>query len=185
MGKKFGIGLLSLFIFSATFKLFCMPATDGTQAMPTGMPTPPDAGQAAVGMPTPPDAGQAAVGMPTPPDAGQAAAGMPTPPVTTDASQAAAQPTTPTDNIKPEQLGEFEVKEDQPPLAQNQDAEIRKLVNKSNELSKQINDIATKINEIRDKAFNTFSTLNDSIDAFYQKMGSEFGKTKELLTEQK
>jgi hypothetical protein len=176
MGKKFGIGLLSLFIFSATFKLFCMP--------PAGMPaaamsTPPDASQTAA-MSTPPDASQTAA-MPTPPDAGQAAI----PPVTPDASQAGAQPTAPADNIKPEQLGEFEVKEDQPPLTQNQDAEIRKLINKSNELSKQINDIVNKINEIRDKAFNTFSTLNDSVDAFYQKMGSEFGKTKELLTEQK
>jgi peptidoglycan hydrolase CwlO-like protein len=160
MGKKFGIGLWSLFIFSATFKLFCMPAAgmpaaDETQAMPMGMPTPPDSGQTAI------------------------------PPVTPDTNQAVAQPTAATDNIKPEQLGEFEVKEDQPPLAQNQDAAIRKLVNKSNELSKQINDIVNKINEFRDKAFNTFSTLNDSVDAFYQKMGSELGKTKELLTEQK
>jgi hypothetical protein len=114
------------------------------------------------------------------------AAGMPTPgmPTTPDAGQAAMQPT-PTDNIKPEQLGEFEVKEDQPPLAQTQDTEIRKLLNKYNELSKQINTVVDEIKDIRDKAYNLFSTTNNSASDFLEKIGSDFGKTKELLTEQK
>ena len=90
-----------------------------------------------------------------------------------------------TEEVKSEQLGEFQIDENQPEVMKGKDSNIRNLINKSNELSKKINDVAKQINEIRDKAFNKFSDINNSLDAFYQKVGFESGRAKELLKEQK
>lgn len=100
-------------------------------------------------------------------------------------TQPTAATVTTAEEIKPEQLGEFQLDENQPEIVKDKDPNIRKLVNKSNELSKQINDIAKQINETHDKAFNRFSEINNLLDAFYQKIGFESGRAQELLKEQK
>lgn len=129
--------------------------------MPTEMPT-----QSTAEMPVQPTEGQQPVEvMPST---------QPTPAAVTTAEE-----------IKPEQLGEFQLDENQSEIVKDKDPIIRKLVNKSNELSKQINDIAKQINETHDKAFNKFSEINNLLDAFYQKIGFESGRAKELLKEQK
>ncbi|KKQ11710.1 MAG: hypothetical protein WCS92_04740 [Candidatus Babeliales bacterium] len=104
-----------------------------------------------------------------------------------EAVASTAQPATAatTEEVKSEQLGEFQIDENQPEVMKGKDSNIRNLINKSNELSKKINDVAKQINEIRDKAFNKFSDINNSLDAFYQKVGFESGRAKELLKEQK
>lgn len=101
------------------------------------------------------------------------------------ASTAQVAPTATTEEVKTEQLGEFQIDEHQSEVMKGKDSNIRNLINKSNELSKKINDVAKQINEIRDKAFNKFSDINNSLDAFYQKVGFESGRAKELLKEQK
>lgn len=108
---------------------------------------------------------------------------LPQPGYNTPAAQPVAAETT--EEVKAEQLGEFKIDDSQLEVMKGTDSNIRILINKSNELSKKINDIAKQINDIRDKAFNKFSEINNSLDAFYQKIGFESGRAKELLKEQK
>jgi hypothetical protein len=133
---------------------------EAPEAEPTPTPAP--------GMPTTPTP---APGMPTTPTP---APGMPaTPP----------QPTGPSEEVAPEQLGEFEVKEDLPDITKNVDPKVITLIQKANELSKQINEIATDMQNMRDDLFNKFTDINNTLDTFYQKTSSDWGKARESLKE--
>jgi hypothetical protein len=179
MGKEPGMNkfVLCNFLFAISFfvmlKLFSMPEATETPsevpAQPTEMPSQMPAQTAETpGQPTA-QPGQMPVQSAT----------MPTQPG--DAAPASQ----PAEEVKPEQLGEFKIDENQPEIMQDKDLNIRNLVNKSNELSKNINDTAKQISEIRDKAFNKFSEINNALDTFFQKVGFESGRVKELLKEQK
>lgn len=145
-------------------------------------------------MPPPPDA--SAMGdtaappvMPPPPDASAmgttAAPPVIPPPPDASAMGSMAAPTAPDVPVVPEQLGEFEVKEDQAGLVQKPDVAIINQVKKSNEISKQMKDVADDIAKIRDDVLAKSALINNKLDDLYQKVGLESGKIKELLTEEK
>lgn len=98
---------------------------------------------------------------------------------------AQAQPAAPYEEVKSEQLGEFEVKEDLSEIIKNVDPKIIILIRKSNEINKQINEITTDIQNMRDNLFNKFTDTNSMLEAFYQKIGFECGKIKESFKEDK
>ncbi len=164
--------------FLVTARLFSMPGTDTVPVQPDTS-AQPDASAQPTGMPTQPDASAQPTGMPGP--SADASAQMPAQPPAVPQPQAAPA----ADEVKPEQLGEFQLDENQPDIMKDKDKNIRNLVKKSNELSKQIAAIADKIKEMRDNVFDKFSGINSSLDDFYQKIGFESGRVRELLKEEK
>jgi uncharacterized protein YdcH (DUF465 family) len=210
MNKFFLCKVLIYLFFLVPIRLFSMPGSDTTaaqpdaSAQPAGMPAQPDASAQPMGMPAQPDAYAQPVGMPVQPDTSAQPMGMPAQPDTSaqpvgmpaqpDASaQMTGQPPAgpqpqaapPAEEVKPEQLGEFQLSENQPEIMQDKDPNFRNLVKKSNELNKQIGAVVGKIKEIRDNVFNKFSAITSSLDEFYQKIGFESGRVHELLKEEK
>ena len=183
MNKFFLCKVLIYLFFLVPIRLFSMPGSDATPAQPDAaaqpaeMPAQPDA-SAQMGMPVQSDASAQPVGMPAQPDASVQM---------TEQAPAGPQPQAapPAEEVKPEQLGEFQLSEDQPEIMKDDDPNFRNLVKKSNELNKQIGAVVGKIKEIHDNVFNKFSAINNSLDEFYQKIGFESGRVHELLKEEK
>ena len=111
-----------------------------------------------------------------------------TPPPPASSTQDAQYQTTstaPTEEVKPERLGEFEINETQADIVKTKDTKITELYKKSSGLSNQINDAMNEIQKIRDDFFNKFSGINEKLDEFYQRIGIESGKAQEFLKDQK
>ncbi len=153
-------------LFSTTTGLYGM--TEG--AVQSEEEVVPDAEQETSPSPTAtmPEAPSPAPGMPTPP-----APGMPTPPPA-EATPSPAMATA--EEVKSEKLGEFEIKEDLPDITKNVDPKIITLIQKANELSKQVNEIIFSlfVKEIP-------KDINNMLDTFYQKASFDWGKSKESL----
>lgn len=167
--------IFSLCIFSLTEReILCMPGAEeeAVEAAPSddAVPVAPEPTAA------PAQATPASPQPATPPSSEpQPAAGTPE----------QAQPATPAEEVKPEKLGEFEIQEDLPSTIKNIDPKVIELIRKSNDISKQINEIITDIQNMQNNMFDKFSEANNSLDTFYQKIGFEWGKMKESLKEDK
>ena len=168
-----------LFIFISTLNiLYSMPGTEQADQMPSDEIPSEEISIAPMSeeSPTPTIPGS----IPTIPGS------MPTIPVpSADTQPSQTQPSIPSEEVKTEQLGDFEIKEDLSSIIKNTNPDIVNLIRKANDLSKQINEVTTDIQKIKDALFNKFTETNNMLDNFYQKIGFECGKMKESLKEEK